>query len=148
MWRRRDPLRALQIRLEGLDRDLQRRIGVVAPKIAAGEHDGIEPLRIVALALRGAVRKHMAAVDALDDPGVAAGVTRQARMRDRIDVPGANAVADGEHRRRGWVAPEAAAYRDARNVVHGKLAALERRILPQRVAGRNFVLADHVAVDH
>src|ERR1700689_2006829 len=55
-----------QIRLERLDRNLERRVGFLAPQFAAVEQHGVEPLRIVTLAERGGVRKDMAAADRLD----------------------------------------------------------------------------------
>src|SRR5580693_1115781 len=65
-WRRRRSCR-FQIRLERLDRDLERRVGSRAPQFAAVEQHGVEPLRIVALAERGDIGKDMAAADRFDN---------------------------------------------------------------------------------
>src|SRR5580698_8794025 len=65
--RRRRRSCRFQIRLERVDRDLQRGIGILAPQFAAVEQYGVEPLRIVALAERGGVGKDVAAADRLDD---------------------------------------------------------------------------------
>src|SRR5580658_2302969 len=67
----------LQIRLERVDRDLQRGVGILAPQFAAIEQHGVEPLRIVAFAERGGVRKDMAAADRLDDADFFACIARQ-----------------------------------------------------------------------
>ena len=64
----------------------------------AVEHDRVEPLRIVALADARRVGKHVAAVDALDHADLAARVARQPRVRRRMDVLGAHAVARLEAR--------------------------------------------------
>src|SRR5467141_5348396 len=99
----KDPGRALsrlQIRLPGLDRNLDGRIGVLAPEFAPVENHGVEPVRVLTLAVRDRVRKHVATPDAFDDPGMSTGIARQAGMAGRIDVAGAHAVAWLEFRRR------------------------------------------------
>ena len=66
----------------------------------AREAHGVEPLRVLAEALGVAVGEDVAAVDALDRPDLAARVAREPRVRVRVEVPRAHAVADGEARRR------------------------------------------------
>src|SRR6202011_5517619 len=51
----------VEIRLECIDRDLDGRVGVRAPQLLALEHDGVEPLRVVALVDGHRVRKGVAA---------------------------------------------------------------------------------------
>src|SRR4051794_14562904 len=87
-------LGALEIRLECVDRHLQRGIGVGAPELTRVEYHRVEPLRIVAAVYRGRVRKNLRAVIALDDPDMPAHIARQAGVRDGIDVPAAHALAD------------------------------------------------------
>ena len=83
----------VEIGLESLDRYLHGGIAVRSPQIAALEAHGVEPLRVVALAHRGAVGKHMGAVHALDRADLAAHIARQPRVGRRMDVLGAHAVA-------------------------------------------------------
>src|ERR1700692_4976660 len=68
-WRRRRSCR-FQIRLERLDRDLERRVGSLAPQFAAVEQHGVEPLRIVALAERRYVGKDMTGGAGRHPPGL------------------------------------------------------------------------------
>src|SRR5580693_7898489 len=68
----------LQIRLERFDRDLERRVGALAPQFATVEQHGVEPLRIVALAEGCGIGKDMAAANGLDDTDLFARVARQA----------------------------------------------------------------------
>src|SRR5215472_17919702 len=83
----------LQVRFERLNRHLERRLRTFAPQFAAVEHDGVEPLRILALADGDGVGKDVTAAQRLDYADAVAGVTRQARMRFRVDVFGAHAIA-------------------------------------------------------
>src|SRR5215468_5565668 len=89
----------LQIRLPGLDRHLDGRIGGLAPEFAPVEDHSVEPVRVLTLAVRDCVRKHVASADAFDDAGMSAGIARQAGMAGRIDVAGAHAVAWRKFRR-------------------------------------------------
>src|SRR3954471_16881657 len=106
-------LGALQIRLERVDGDLQRRVSVLAPELARVEYHRVEPLGIVAAVRRGRIRKDLRAVIALDDTDMPAHIARQARVGDGIDIPAPHAVPDLELRRRLRVARESAARHDA-----------------------------------
>src|SRR5262249_18521345 len=90
----------LQIGLPSFDRDLDRRIGGVAPKFTPVENHRVEPPRVLALAVGDRVRKHVATPDVFDNAAMSAGIARQAGMARRIDVAGAHAVAWPESRRR------------------------------------------------
>src|SRR5262245_45955115 len=104
-----------QIRLKRLDGDFQLWIRVRAPKLLGIEAHGIKPLWIFALADSHGVRKHVSAMHALDHAHVSARITRQTRMRRRVDVFRAHAVAHFEARRRGgWSSIRAA----TRNLFH------------------------------
>src|SRR5690606_4351161 len=85
--------RLFQIGLPGVDRDLQRRVGVIAPQFAPVEPYAIQPLRVLAGAERIAVGKNVETDHALDRADTAAHVARQPRVRAGMDVPGAHAVA-------------------------------------------------------
>jgi len=74
-------LRRIEIGLERVDGDLDRGVGVRAPQFAAVEHDGVEPLRIVALVDCDRVRERVAAVHELDDAETAAGRTRSPSLK-------------------------------------------------------------------
>jgi hypothetical protein len=50
------------------------------------KHDGVEPLRIVALVDCDRVRERVAAADERDDAETAAGIARQPGVRQRMDV--------------------------------------------------------------
>src|SRR5262245_50953223 len=76
----------LQVRLERLDRDRQGWVGVRSPELAAVEHDGIEPLRVLAFARHDRVRKDVTAAHGFDHPSMAARVPRQAGVTCRVDV--------------------------------------------------------------
>src|SRR6185436_18312811 len=56
----------IEIGLERVDRDLERRIGIRAPQLLAREHHRIKPLRIVTVVGCDRVRIHVAAVAHLD----------------------------------------------------------------------------------
>src|SRR6266478_7764640 len=134
-------LSRLQIRLPGLDRHLDGRIGGLAPEFAPGENHSVEPMRVLTLAVRDRVRKHVATPDAFDDPGMSAGIARQAGMAWRIDVAGAHAVAWLEFRRRRRRPVETAAGEGFR-CVHGGQHALDRLAGMEGPAGREFVTAE------
>src|SRR5687767_712615 len=76
----------LQVRLEGLDRDRERRVGVRPPEVAAVENYSVEPLRVLAPARRDGVREDVAAAHCLDHPSTAARVARQAGVARRVYV--------------------------------------------------------------
>ena len=65
--------RRIEIRLERVDRDRDRRVGVGAPQFPAGKHHGVEPLRIIAAIDRDRVWICLAAVANLDRAHSAAG---------------------------------------------------------------------------
>src|SRR5438105_14172102 len=88
----------LQVRLEGFDRDLQRRIGALAPELAAIEDHRVQPLRILAAAGRRGVREDVASAHRLDDANTATRVTRQARVARRVDGLRAHPIARLEPR--------------------------------------------------
>ena len=73
--------RRIEIGLERVDRDLERRVGVGAPQLAPVEHHGVEPLRIVARSIASVSGEDVAAVHALDRADLAARVARQAGVR-------------------------------------------------------------------
>src|SRR5207244_13302101 len=95
----RPMLRELQIRLPGVDRNLHGRIARGAPQFAAIEAHGIEPLRIFAGTSGVAVRKDMAADNAFDSAGMAAHVSGQASVGERLSILRAHACAGLEWRR-------------------------------------------------
>src|SRR5204862_2859961 len=105
----------LQVRFKGLDRDLQRSLRIVAPQFAAIEHDGVEPLRVLALADRDGVGKNVTAAQRLDHTDLVAGIARQSCMRFRMDIFGAHAVARLEPRRLRRRPREQAARHDSRD---------------------------------
>src|SRR5262249_56436626 len=100
---------------------------------------GVDPLRIVALIERRAVGIDVAALHALDQSDMAAHVARQPRVRRRMDVLRAHAVADLEARRSLRRPRERAARHDALDALQRELAALERLAGPQRAAGGELV---------
>jgi hypothetical protein len=61
-----------EIRLERFDGDFYRRVRVRSPKLLGVEAHCIEPLRILAFAGDDGVRKDVSAMQALDNPYVAA----------------------------------------------------------------------------
>src|SRR5690606_29827110 len=69
--------RWLKIALPGVDRDGQRRVGVVAPYLAAVKDDGVDPLRILAFAMRVGVGEDVPLAHRLDHAVPAARITRQ-----------------------------------------------------------------------
>src|SRR5689334_9906632 len=88
----------LKIGLPCFDRDLECRIGALAPQFAAVEQHGIKPLRILALADRYAVGEDVATAHAFDHPDMAARVARQAGVCLRMNVLSAHPVTDIEAR--------------------------------------------------
>src|SRR5262245_34341624 len=77
--------RRLKGRYPRLDRHLQSRIGASAPQFAAVEQHGIEPLRILALADRDAVREDVMPAHAFDHADAPSRVARQPGMRLGMD---------------------------------------------------------------
>src|SRR5256885_2924121 len=75
-----------KIRLPAIDRDGERRIGIVAPKLGPREDDGIDPLRVFAATMRIGVREYITASTAFDDPKLAARIARQPRVPGRMKV--------------------------------------------------------------
>src|SRR4051794_1901254 len=75
---------------------------------------------------RGAVRKHVAAVVALDHPDTAAYIAGQASVGDGMDIPGPHPIARPEFRRRRRRTAKPAAHHDARDVLEPEAAALQR----------------------
>src|SRR3984957_4952025 len=136
----------LQIRLERVDRDLQRGIGSLAPQFAAVEQHGVEPLRIVAPAERGGVGKDMAAADRLDDTDFFARVAWEAGVGLGVNVFGAHAVAGLEAGRGFGRAAERAARQRVGHVGGGELA-LERLARAQSMAGFDLIGAGQAELD-
>ncbi len=92
-------LAGFKIGFPGIDRDHQ--LGIFQPpQFAAFEAHGIKPLRILARARCVAVRKDMAAVEALDRAHMAANIARQPRMPAWMNILGAHSIARLEPRRR------------------------------------------------
>src|SRR5262245_30310934 len=75
-----------------------------APQFARLEAHGIEVLRFLALPIGAGVRKHVDAMVPRYDTDPAARVTREPRVRRRIDVARPDALADAEIRDRGHIA--------------------------------------------
>src|SRR5882672_6902789 len=134
-------LSRLQIRLPGLDRNLDGRIGGLAPEFAPVENHSVEPVRVLTLAVRDRVRKHVATPGAFDDAGMSAGIARQAGVAGRIDVAGAHAVAWLEFRRCRRRPVETAAGKGCGRVGGGQYA-LDRLGGMEGAAGRELVIAD------
>src|SRR5262249_24603385 len=78
--------------LERVDRHADGGIRVLAPQLTALEDHRVEPLRVLAPSRRGRVGEDVAAVDALDHADVSAHVTREARVRQGVEVPRAHAL--------------------------------------------------------
>src|SRR5579862_3827465 len=136
-----------QIRLERVDRDLQRGIGILAPQFAAVEQHGVEPLRIVAFAEGRGVGKDVAAADRLDDPDFFARIARQPGVGLRMDVLGAHAVAGLEAGRGFGRAAERTARQCVRHLGGGELA-FERLARAQRMAGFDLIGVGQAELDH
>ena len=81
-----------KIWLEGLYRDLNSRICVEAPQFVTGEHDGVQPLRIVALIDGYRVRIHVTALAPFYDAQLSPRVARQSCVGLPMDVSSAHAV--------------------------------------------------------
>src|SRR5262245_30180779 len=90
----------VKIRLESLDGDLQLRVRVRAPELSGVEAYGIKPLRIFAFCSGNGIGEYVDAVHALHHSHVSARVAWQARVRSRVDVFRAHAVAYLEPGRR------------------------------------------------
>ena len=103
-------------------------------------------MRVLALAGRDRVRKHVAAPDMFDGAAMSAGVARQAGMGRRIDVPRPHPIAGLEARRRARLAPLRSAGQGRRHV-RGVELARQRLARPQRMAGRHLVGTDQSALD-
>src|SRR5499427_318977 len=136
----------LQIGLESFDRYRHRRIGVIAPQFARVEADGVEPLRMLALANRGSVREDVATLHALDNAGVPAHVTRQPGMRCWIDIPGPHAVARLEPGGCGRRPPIRTAGQHAADVGGGEFA-LQGLARAQGVTACDLILCDEIAFE-
>ena len=141
-----DHVAGSKIRFPGVDRDCHRRVGGIAPQVGAVEAHGIEPLRVLAGALRVAVGKNVKADDALDDAGTPAHVARQPRVRRRIDVFGAHFVARLECGLRVGVALGWTAAMQNLEHVGGRKHALDRLRLAQGMADDDLVVGDEVAL--
>ena len=149
--RRRDRWRSgrLEIRLERVDRDLDRRVGVRAPQLAARR---TPPCRAIAdsrvPSIEARVRKHVAAV-------IAARPRRHGRARSAAGAcasPGwmflARTRSPGLNFGSVLVRPaELAAVKHALDIRHAERPALERLAGPQRVAGLHLVGVDEAALD-
>src|ERR1044071_4044466 len=85
-----------EIRLKSFDGDFQLWIRVGAPKFPGIEAHRVKPLRILTLAGTDRVGKDMSAVQPLDHTDPVARIARQARMRRRVNVLRAHAVAGFE----------------------------------------------------
>ena len=96
----RDISSRLEIRLEGVDRYLERRIGIRAPQFATLENHRIEPLWIIAEIGRDRIREHVATVAKLDYSDLSASIARQSRVCLGMDIPCMYAIADLEFGRR------------------------------------------------
>src|SRR5918994_7902875 len=82
-----------EIRFKRFDGNFQFRIRVRAPKLLGVETHRVKPLRILALADRNRVRKDVRPMQSLDHTDTAARVTRQTRVRLRMNIFRAHAVA-------------------------------------------------------
>src|SRR4051812_12831299 len=78
----------LKIALPGVDRNGQRRIGALAPDFGRREDHGVDPLRVLATAMRVAVRKHKTFAHGVDHTRFAARIARQPRVPGRVEVFG------------------------------------------------------------
>src|SRR5262249_47972312 len=112
--------------------------GARAPQLLALEHDGVEPLRVVALVDGHRVRKGVAAVHQFDHAETPACVARQAGVRGRMDVLRAHAIARLEAGRRLRLPVERAARHPLLDDVRRELAR-ERLAAARRAAGRNLL---------
>src|SRR4029077_20265147 len=90
----------LQIGLPGVDRDFHGRITIRAPKLAAIEAHGVEPLRIFASAGRVAVRENMKSNHTLDGADMTAHIAWQPCVGEWIDIFRPDALAGLERCRR------------------------------------------------
>src|SRR6478609_789275 len=84
----------LKVALPCIDRNAERGIGALAPYLAAIEDDGIDPLRILALAMCIVVGKDERALHRLHDPGFGTRIAGQSRVAGWIEVLRPNSVAD------------------------------------------------------
>src|SRR4051812_45360064 len=76
----------LKIRLPAVDRHAESRIGVSPPKLRSLEDHRVDPLRVLALAMRIGVGEDVAALTLLYDAELAAGIARQPRVTGRIHI--------------------------------------------------------------
>src|SRR5262249_30700257 len=129
----------LEVGFPGIDRDLEFRVALRAPQLAAVEAHGIEPLRIFAGARRVAVGKDVAAVHALDGAHVAADVARQAGVRARVQVLGADPIASLEPRGRRRHARNRGPPRKHPIDILRRENALDRTGLAARMAGGDLI---------
>src|SRR5271166_1087067 len=129
-----------EVGLEGFDRHLRCRVGLLAPQFAGTKDYGVKPLRVLAGAERRGVRKDVTAANRLDRPEFAAGVARQAGMRRRMDILGPHRIAwleTGGRCRRALEGPHPTFL----YVIKSQLA-VQPDAGPQRAAGGKLVLAN------
>src|SRR5579872_4394403 len=136
----------LQIRLERLDRNFERRIARLAPQFAAVEQHRVDPLRVFTFADRNHVGIDVTAADGFDDAGLAARVARQPRVSLRVNVFGAHLVAWLKTRGSLRGAGERAA-RQCVGYIRGLHRSLECLAGPQRMAGRNLISVCQTLLD-
>src|SRR5262249_38750401 len=86
-------LGGLEIRLKGVDRNLESWIGIRAPQLASLEHYGIQPLRIVPAIYRNRIPEHVTALAKLDIAKLSSGIARQPLVGRSMNIAGMYAIA-------------------------------------------------------
>src|SRR5215207_10028632 len=145
---RLSPSGRLKIALPGVDRDDERRVGLLAPQLRPGEAHGIEPLRVLALPGRSRIREDMGAMDTFDETALAAGVARQPRVAGRVHDAGHDAVADRETRRLLGGTLGRAALGERRRRVLRLEHARDRLRGAESLAGLELVVGDEPLAQH
>src|ERR1044071_8957800 len=136
-----------EIRLKSFDGDFQLWIRVGAPHFPGIETHRVKPLRILTLAGTDRVGKDMSAVQPLDHTDPVARIARQARMRRRVNVLRAHAVAGFEARRSGRRPAIRTAFCDSPDVSHCERTTSRILRRAQRMPRRDFVRVDEAALD-